>query len=138
MVDPDREKKRNNSAGLAFFLAVFCTIFTAAGQILWKMGLLKTDSSWTSFFNLPFIIGFVFYGVGSLLLVLAFKKGELSLIYPIIAIGYVWVSLLSPYFFGDTMNLWKWLGVVIIIISISLLGWGNIPNRKTNLERKND
>ncbi len=126
MADPDKITKQRNTAGLAFLLAIFCTFFTAAGQILWKMGLAKTDATIISFLNLFFILGFVFYGLGALLMIMALRKGELSLIYPVIAIGYVWVSLLSAYFFpGDNMNLWKWFGIGIIIISISLLGWGN-------------
>lgn len=111
-------------------LAVACTLFTSAGQILWKFGVVKIQwGDWLTFLNFPFIFGFVAYGIGAILMLLAFKQGELSLTYPTIAASYVWVSLLSPYFFpSDVMNAWKWAGVILILISVSLLGWGSTRN----------
>jgi uncharacterized membrane protein len=107
----------------AIFLMILCTIFASIGQLLWKQGLINIDvSHWLTFFNLPFILGFVSYGVGILFMLLAFKNGELSVIYPIIATSYVWVSLGSLFIFGDLMNTWKWVGVITIVFSVALLG----------------
>lgn len=119
--------KSNSGIRIAILFAVLCTVFTSLGQILWKFGLVKINfSHLLTVFNLPFMFGFVVYGIGAILLLLALGKGELSLIYPIIAASYVWVSLLSPYLFPtDHMNVWKWVGVIIILVSVSLLGWGN-------------
>lgn len=111
----------------AVLLMVFCTIFTSLGQLLWKEGISHINfSSVVSFFNWPFLLGFVSYGVGAILMILSYRKGELSVLFPIIATSYVWVSLLSPLFFpGDSMNLWKWAGIGLILLSISVLGWSN-------------
>ena len=46
----------------------------------------------------------------ALLLILALRDGELSMLYPIIALTYVWVNLLSMYFFHDQINLLKSAG----------------------------
>ena len=119
----------------AILITVLCTLFTSAGQILWKDGTsqLSFNNLWT-FLNPTFILGFVIYAVGGLLMLFAFKKGDLSLVYPIIATGYVWVSLLSPLLFPeDSMNIWKWSGVILIMVSVSLLGWGS---SKQNLKSK--
>ena len=111
----------------AIIFIVLCTIFTSAGQILWKSGLARIDfSNLLTFLNFPFILGFVSYGLGLLLMLAAFAKGDLSVVYPILATSYVWVSLFSPMFFPtDSMNLWKWLGVGTILLSVSLLGYGS-------------
>ncbi|MBI4983183.1 hypothetical protein HZC32_00875 [Candidatus Woesearchaeota archaeon] len=111
----------------AIWLAIICTLFTSIGQVLWKLGLVRIDAhQWLTWFNLPFVSGFAAYGIGAALMLLAFKHGELSLVYPFIAASYVWVSLLSLYLFpSDFMNWWKWSGVIIIIISVSLLGYGS-------------
>jgi len=115
----------------AIILAIVCTIFTSAGQILWKMGLTGfSESNIWSLLNLPFILGFATYGLGAVLMLLAFKYGDLSLVYPFIAASYVWVLLLSWYLFGDTLNAWKWAGVVVIIVSVSLLGYGSSRAQK--------
>ena len=110
----------------AIALMIPCTIFTSTGQILYKVGVneITTELS-TIFFNLPLIAGVISYGIGLILLILAFRGGELSVLYPIIATGYIWVSLASSYLFEtDSMTLNKWAGVIIIILGITLIGWG--------------
>jgi uncharacterized membrane protein len=116
----------------AILLMVLCTLFTSVGQILWKFGVARIDTAvLLTWFNLPFLLGFVSYGFGAILLILAFKRGELSIIYPIIATSYVWVSLISPYLFPtDSMNPFKWTGVLLILFSVSILGWGGSRGKR--------
>ena len=111
----------------AIVLMVLCTIFTSLGQVLWKMGVGRiSTAAWQSFFNLPFVLGFAAYGIGAIFLLLAFRRGELSVLYPIVATSYIWVSITSPWLFpADVMNGWKWAGVILILFSVSLLGWGS-------------
>ena len=118
----------------AMTLMVLCTIFTSLGQILWKMGVNRIDfSQIMTYFNIPFILGFVSYGLGAVLMIIAFRRGELSVLYPIVATSYVWVSVLSPRLFPeDFMNAWKWAGVIVILISVSILGWAS--SRKKTAE----
>ena len=54
--------------------------------------------------NLPLMGGYCLYGISTLLLVLALKDGELSLLYPVIALTYVWVTVLSFLIFHDDIN----------------------------------
>ena len=110
----------------AIVFIVWCTFFTSAGQVLWKLALrevaLFNPFTWI---NLWFISGFVSYGVGLIFMLLAFRRGEVTILYPILATSYVWVSIASPYFFpSDTMTAWKWAGVLVILGSVTLLSWG--------------
>ena len=72
--------------------------------------------------NLPLLAGYALYGVATILMVLAFKDGELGVLYPIISLSYVWVTLLSPVFFHDTINAFKVVGVLTIIGGVAILG----------------
>ena len=127
-----------SSLRVGFLLMIACTIFTSAGQLLWKAGALKISfSNPSTFFNLPFIAGCVLYVIGSLLLILALRRGDLSVLYPVIATSYVWVSILAPFFFpAETTNLWKWAGVLLILFSVCLLGWSSsrIPQTQEDLQ----
>jgi undecaprenyl phosphate-alpha-L-ara4N flippase subunit ArnE len=110
----------------AIALMIPCTLFTSVGQILYKLGAENLSLEISSIlFNVPLIAGLLSYGIGLVLLIIAFKGGELSVLYPIIATGYIWVSLASSYLFEtDCMTINKWIGVTIIIVGISLIGWG--------------
>ncbi len=116
-----------SSLSTGFLLMVACTIFTSSGQLFWKAGAVKINFYQPlTFFNAPFIAGCLLYVVGSFLMILALKKGELSILYPVIATSYVWVSILAPLFFpNESMNGWKWAGISIILFSICLLGWSS-------------
>lgn len=124
---PEPHQPHNHTQLKAMLLMAFCTLFTSGGQILWKWGMKTIDfGNWVTFLNAPFLLGFVSYGVGAALMILALKKGELSLVYPVAATSYIWVSLISPRLFPtDIMNVWKWSGVVVILLAVSILGYGS-------------
>jgi len=74
--------------------------------------------------NLPLMIGYSLYGISTLLLILALRKGELSVLYPIISLTYVWVTLLSITVFKESVNGFKAVGLAIIVIGVAVLGYG--------------
>ncbi len=69
--------------------------------------------------------GAFFYGMASILFIVALRKGELSVLYPIVATSYIWVSLLSMKFLNEKMNIYKWGGILFIIIGVTLIGIGS-------------
>ncbi len=119
-------------------MVVGCTILGAAAQMLIKQGtnmmppvLDPTGGSvlsqapliaWKILTNLPLFGGLACYGISTILLVLALRYGELSVLYPIIALTYVWVSILSVGFLGETINVFKFLGLVFIVLGVAVLG----------------
>ena len=84
----------------AIILVVIITLLTSAAQIFYKKGADILVFDFLSIItNYYLIIGLFLYFLGAVLLIIALRKGELSVLYPIIALSYVWVSLLSPLFF---------------------------------------
>jgi multidrug transporter EmrE-like cation transporter len=66
--------------------------------------------------------GYALLGASTILFVLALRRGELSLLYPVLTLGYVWVTILSVVIFQDSMNLFKVAGVAVIISGVAILG----------------
>jgi multidrug transporter EmrE-like cation transporter len=108
-------------------LVFLCTLSGAAAQILMKYGANHlTGAGLTGILaNLPLMAGYALYGVNTVLLVLALRQGHLSVLYPIIALTYVWVTILSPMFFVDRLNPFKVTGVALIVVGVSLIGAGS-------------
>jgi multidrug transporter EmrE-like cation transporter len=106
-------------------LVILCTIFTSSGQILWKVASKNLNSFASIITNVPLILGFVCYGLGAILLIIALKYGDLSLIYPFVALSFVWVSVASMLIFGENMLLINWMGITAIILGVSLIGYGS-------------
>src|SRR3989338_6796364 len=93
----------------AAVLVFLSTLIVASGQIFLKMASQRLTLNIIALItNYALWIGAVLYFVGAGILILSLKYGELSVLYPIYAFSYVWVSLLSPIFFKtDSMSLAK-------------------------------
>ncbi|MFH0979181.1 MAG: EamA family transporter [Candidatus Woesearchaeota archaeon] len=110
----------------AFALMFLCTLFTSFAQLFYKKGALALSPSVEGIlFNTFLLIGICLYVVGAFLMLAALRGGELSVLYPIIATSFIWVSLISAFFLGESMNILKWFGVASIIFGISLIGFGS-------------
>ncbi len=115
----------------SFLLIVCCTIIGAGAQVLIKKGAnaLGPDSSMLhtalAILLTPWLFsGYALYGVSTVLLVLALRHGQLSLLYPVFAMTYVWVTILSVVVFHDSMNAFKLAGIATIVGGIAVLGRG--------------
>ncbi len=111
-------------------LVVFCTLLTSIAQIFFKYTSDKlTLNSVNSFIisaitNLNLYIGVIVYFLAASLLLIALKNSDLSVAYPIIATSYIWVALLSRFFFNEILTTKNWLGIIAILIGVSLTGLG--------------
>jgi multidrug transporter EmrE-like cation transporter len=102
------------------------TFLTSTAQLFWKFGAEKLEFNLFSLItNIELIAGVGLYAIGGILLIISLRGGEVSVLYPIFATSYIWVSLLSIYFLGESMNLFKWLGIITIVFGIGLIGVGS-------------
>jgi len=119
------QPKPAGTARRSIALVFFCTLLGAAAQILMKIGSTHASTNllqWLT--NVPLIAGYAFYGAFTLLMVVALREGELSMLYPIISLTYVWVTLLSYTLLGEHPNLYKNIGITVIVIGVAVLGRG--------------
>ena len=68
--------------------------------------------------NHALLAGLFFYGLATVLSVVALRGHELSVLYPIASLNYVWVSLLSMKYLNEKMNGFKWAGISCILIGM--------------------
>jgi len=75
--------------------------------------------------NKNLIIGVALYGASTIIFIPALKGGELSVLYPFVATTYIWVSLLSTKMLNEKMNIYKWIGIFVIIVGVIFIGLGS-------------
>jgi multidrug transporter EmrE-like cation transporter len=131
------------AARRSFLLVFSCTFIGALAQILVKLGTaqlgghhlhltlgqvarkpeLFVQFSLDMMTNVKLFIGYCLYGVMTFLMALALKGRELSRLYPIIALTYVWVTVLSLFLLPDEhLNFFRTMGIVFIVGGVSVLG----------------
>ena len=110
---------------------VVCTFLGAGAQVLIKLGAAAlgphptlAQTALGILTTPPLFAGYALYGFFTILMVLALRHGELSLLYPVIALTYVWVTILSIVVFHETMNAFKIAGILVIMSGVAILGRG--------------
>jgi undecaprenyl phosphate-alpha-L-ara4N flippase subunit ArnE len=107
-------------------LMLFTTFLTSSAQIFYKIGVeTLTLDLFALITNVNLIIGLFLYAIGGGLMIISFRGGEVSVLYPIVATSYIWVSFLSIIFLNELMNIYKWMGVSIIFLGIVSIGFGS-------------
>ena len=111
---------RTFRANVALLLAVVaCTLLTSVARVFWKLAANRLPDIVT---NWPLLAGFTLYGIAAIALLYMLKTGEVSVIMPIFATSYVWVALLSAYFFDESIAPLKWAGIALIVVGVIIVG----------------
>jgi len=101
----------------AIGLVLLACLIGSFGPIMLKKASGKSFKIKNIITNYYLIGGFLFYGLGTILFIPALKGGELSILYPLVATTYIWVSLWSIKFLKEKMNKQKWMGVFVFFLS---------------------
>lgn len=108
-----------------FFLNVLLLV---AGQSLWKVGLermggLQLNNILQVLFSPLILAGLVLYGIATILWLAVLSRLPLSVAYPLQSLAYVLGIFVAFYFFHEAIPLNRWIGVGIIVVGVSVLGW---------------
>jgi multidrug transporter EmrE-like cation transporter len=72
-------------------------------------------------FNVPFWLALVAYGTSLVVWIIGLSRVPVSQAYPVLSVGYVIAALAAWTLLGETMNLSRWLGIVVIMSGVWLI-----------------
>jgi uncharacterized membrane protein len=109
----------------AIGLVILSTLFSALGPILFKKGSTRFNlNPFTQIKNYYLIGGIIVYTLGLIAFIPSLRGGNLSVLYPILSLKYVWVTLLSIFILREVVTKKQWAGIVLIISGILLVTIG--------------
>ena len=103
-------KKNISNQSKGILLMIIVSFMVATSQLLWKLS--------EGNIGLLLITGFILYGVGSLLMIVAFKFGDLSTLHPIMALSYIAALFYSKFILNEPLSLIQLVGILLIIIGV--------------------
>lgn len=104
------------------FIVLFCAILGAFGQVFFKLSSGSFSLSFNGLVkNWKFLIGATLYASSALLFVYSLKKGDLSILYPLIATSYIWVSIFSRIILKEPISILNVFGIGLILAGIGLI-----------------
>jgi len=104
-------------------LTLLCTLILSVGQILWKKGVYEKNFDTVGqvvqiLFSVPVMIGIFLYGMATLIWLYVLSKNDISSVYPLFALSYFFVMILSAVFFNERVHSSNIFGVLIIIVGV--------------------
>jgi multidrug transporter EmrE-like cation transporter len=103
---------------VASFIGSFGAVFLKAGA-----GRLR-GSIRHLIFNHRLAFGVTLFLVSTLVYLRGIRQGELSILYPMVSLGYVWTLFWSRLFFKEPLTGTKFMGLGLILVGIVFLGLG--------------
>lgn len=110
-----RESFEKNKKGI--LLMLIAAVFACVGQLLWKLSV--TNGIWYM------LLGFGMYGLGALLMLIAYRYGSVSVLQPMLSTNYVLSAVLGFFVLQEKITVLKAVGIIIITSGVILIGGGD-------------
>lgn len=109
------ESFQKNKKGI--LLMLISSICVCVGQLLWK---LSAEQG-----LVVMLAGFFFYGVGALVMIVAYRFGKLSVLQPMLSLNYVLSIVLAAVVLKEEITVLKCIGVLVIIAGVISIAGGD-------------
>ena len=91
----------------------------AGGDLFNNLG---SPSAWIKLMLSGYMIGAVgCFGASFVTWMIALKKIDLSLAYPLVSVSYIIIALASQYMFDESIGVYRWLGMGLIIAGVVVM-----------------
>src|SRR5579875_2750372 len=101
------------------FIGSFGAVFLKLGAEHMQGGLRRLLS------NYWLATGIVLYLLSSVFYMMGVSQGELTVLYPMVSLGYIWAILWARLFFKEPFTLPKIGGLLMIVFGVALINFGN-------------
>lgn len=109
------ESFQKNIKGILLMLV--SSICVCIGQLFWKLS--------AEFGIIIMLMGFCFYGMGTLIMIVAYRNGKLSVLQPMLSFNYVLSIMLAAIVLKEVVTIYKFFGIVLIITGVILIAGGD-------------
>lgn len=107
-------------------LVLVSSFIGSFGSVFLKLGAEHMKGSIAALIkNYWLALGIALYLLSSVLFVMGVAQGELTILYPMVAIGYIWTILWARLFFKEPFTVAKIGGLIMIIFGVALINFGN-------------
>lgn len=118
--------------GYAVILILSGVLLNALAQFFLKMStnkvgvievsnVLSANFMTSLFLQWPMVVGLLCYATSLLIWLMALSRVNVSLAYPMLAIGYVINALAAQHFLNETISMQRWIALGVITLGVALL-----------------
>ena len=109
----------------SMLLVLVATFFGSFGAVFLKSGSQKIRHGLRYLiFNAHLAAGVALFLASSAFYVLGLKRGEVSVLYPMVSLANIWTLLWSRLFFKEPITRAKTMGLLLIMVGVCFIGLG--------------
>ena len=107
--------------------AVIQSAFLALAQYYMKIGvdrLVDYSMSWAFFkslMNWQLGLALLLYIIGMVIYLFMLKNYDLSVVYPLTSISYIFTILLAMFLLGESVSVVRWVGILLVMLGVGLI-----------------
>jgi drug/metabolite transporter (DMT)-like permease len=110
----------------SIILVLFSSFVGSFGAVGLKLGAERLGGGFGKLLtNYWLAIGIALYLISSVFYMMGISQGELTVLYPMISLGYVWALLWARLLFKEQFTMAKVGGLALIIFGVALINLGN-------------
>jgi drug/metabolite transporter (DMT)-like permease len=108
----------------SMLLVFMASVVGSFGAVFLKLGATRLTKSIWSFINPQLAFGVALYLGSSVFYGLGLKGGQVSVLYPMVSLGYIWTILWARIFFKEAFTTQKLMGLALILAGVVFVGLG--------------
>jgi drug/metabolite transporter (DMT)-like permease len=108
-------------------LVLIASVIGSLAAVFLKAGADKLHRDWASLkqASMRLAAGVTLFLLSSVLYIWGIKDGSLSVLYPLVSLGYVWTLVWAKLFFNEPFNRQKICGLALVIGGVAFIAAGN-------------
>ena len=111
----------------SIILVLFGSFIGSFGAVFLKLGAEHMHGSLARLLNNYWLaIGVVLYLLSSVFYIMGVAQGQLTVLYPMVSLGYIWAILWARLFFKEPFTMAKISGLLMIVFGVALINMGNL------------
>ena len=111
----------------SIILVLFGSFIGSFGAVFLKLGAEHMHGSLARLLNNYWLaIGVVLYLLSSVFYIMGVAQGQLTVLYPMVSLGYIWAILWARLFFKEPFTKAKISGLLMIVFGVALINMGNL------------